>query len=249
MSNKADSLEMSFWDHLDVLRGALLRSVVVLVALFIALFFFKSFIFDTVVLGPTRPDFWLYKLLGINFSVKLINIDVTAQFFTHMKVTFIAALVLAFPYLCFEIWHFVSPALYRNEKRAVRKAFGLGGGLFYAGVACGYFIVLPLVMFFFAGYQVSPTVENTFNLASYIGIFSSMILIMGLLFEYPSVILVLSTLGIVGRKQLRSFRKYSIVIVLILAAVLTPTGDPFTMLVVALPLYLLYEFSILLCKE
>lgn len=249
MNKRAESPEMSFWDHLEVLRGALLRSVAALFVLFIALFFFKSFLFDTVVLGPTRPDFWLYKLLGISFSVKLINIDVTAQFFTHMKVTFIAALVLAFPYLCFELWRFVAPALYRNEKSALRKAFGLGGGLFYAGVACGYFIVLPLVMFFFAGYQVSPTVENTFNLGSYIGIFSSMILIMGLLFEYPSIILVLSTLGIVGKKRLRAFRKYALVIVMVLAAVLTPTGDPFTMLVVALPLYLLYEFSILLCKE
>ena len=140
------SNEMSFWDHLEELRGVLLRSVVVLLILFVALFFFKEFIFDDIVLAPTKPGFWLYKLLGVDFSLKLINIDVTAQFFIHMRVTLIAALVVCFPYLIAEIWRFVAPALYQNEKRTVRAAFSLGAGLFYLGVAVGYFIVMPLVM-------------------------------------------------------------------------------------------------------
>ena len=239
---------MSFWDHLEVLRWVLVRVAVVLVLLFVALFFFKSFIFDTVVLGPTKPDFWLFKMLGIGFSIKLINIEVTAQFFIHMRVTFICALIVCFPYLCYELWRFVAPALYVREKELIRRDFGLGAGLFYMGVAIGYFIVMPLVLFFFNGYQVSAAVENTFSLSSYISIFSSMVLIMGILFEFPSVIAVLGNFGIVSKKFLRKYRRHAAVIILILAAILTPTGDPFTMLVVAGPLYILYEFSIMICK-
>lgn len=240
---------MTFWDHLEVFRKVLIRSVSALLVLFVALFFFKSFIFDTVVLGPTRPDFWLYRLLGINFSVQLINIEVTAQFFIHMRVTFIAALIVAFPYLCSELWFFVKPALVKSEKRVVRRAFGFGSGLFYLGAATGYFIVMPLIMYFFSGYQVSEAVQNTFSLSSYIGIFASMVLVMGILFEFPSVVAVLSTFGVLHKDFLKKYRKHAVVVIFILAAVLTPTGDPFTMLVVAAPLYLLYEFSIVICKK
>lgn len=243
------SNEMSFWDHLEELRGVLLRSVVVLLILFVALFFFKEFIFDDIVLAPTKPGFWLYKLLGVDFSLKLINIDVTAQFFIHMRVTLIAALVVCFPYLIAEIWRFVAPALYQNEKRTVRAAFSLGAGLFYLGVAVGYFIVMPLVMYFFSGYHVSESVENTFALGSYISIFTAMVLMMGILFEFPSVIIILSKLGLVGKSMLKKYRRHAVVVIVILAAILTPTGDPFTLLVVALPLYLLYELSIMLCDD
>lgn len=241
--------EMTFWDHLEELRGVLIRVAVALVSLFVILFFFKEFIFDSIVLAPTKSDFWLYKLLGIKFDLKLINIEVTAQFFIHMRVTFIAAVIVCFPYLCFELWRFVAPALYKNEIKAVRGAFGLGAGLFYLGAATGYFIVMPLVMFFFSGYQVSETVENTFALGSYISIFSSMVFLMGVLYEFPSVIAVLSRLGLVTKSFLRKYRRHAFVVILVVAAILTPTGDPFTMLVVAGPLYLLYEFSIMICRQ
>lgn len=241
--------EMTFWDHLEELRGVLIRSAIVLVTLFVILFFFKSFIFDDIVLAPTHNDFWLYKLLGIDFGVKLINIDVTAQFFIHMRVTLIAAVIVCFPFLCYELWSFIAPALYKNEKKAIKGAFAFGSILFYMGAAVGYFIVMPLVMYFFSGYQVSDSVENTFALGSYISIFTSMVLLMGILFEFPSVIVVLSKLGLVGKDTLRKYRKHAVVAVLVVAAILTPTGDPFTMLVVALPLYLLYEFSIMICKD
>ena len=131
----------------------------------------------------------------------------------------------------------------------MRKAFGLGAVLFYSGLAVGYFIVLPVILFFFQGYQVSAAVQNTFSLGSYISLFSSMTLMMGILFEFPSVIAVLSHFGLVDRSFLRRYRRHAIVIILILAAVLTPTGDPFSMLVVAFPLYILFELSILLCKK
>ena len=237
---------MSFWDHLDQLRGALIRSVVYIVVLFVVGFFFKGLLFDGVVLRPTRPDFWLYRLMDIDLSINLINIDIAAQFFTHIKITFLVALVVAFPLICYEIWRFVVPALYEAEKSVLRKAFALGGGLFYLGVALGYFVVMPVLLVFFDDYSVSGTVVNTFSLHSYISIFTAMVFLMGLLFEFPSVLAVLGHFGIVNRQMLRRGWRYAIVIILILAAVLTPTGDPFTMLVVALPLLLLYELSILL---
>ena len=240
--------EMSFWDHLEELRGTLFRSVLSVVLVFVVLFFFKDFLFDEIILKPARSDFWLFKLLGVDLNLDLINIDIAAQFFTHIKVTFICAVVLCFPLICYEIWKFVAPALYSNEIRVVRKAFALGAGLFYLGIAVGYFIVMPVLLVFFNGYQVSLTVVNTFALTSYISIFLSMVFVMGLLFEFPSVLAVLSHFGIVTREFMRSYRRHAVLVILILSAILTPTGDPFTMLVVAVPLYALYEFSILICK-
>lgn len=237
---------MSFWDHLDELRGGLLRSVVYIVVLFVVGFFFKELLFDGVVLRPTRPDFWLYRLLDVDLEIDLINIDIAAQFFTHIKITFLIALVAAFPLICYEIWRFVVPALYEAEKSVLRKAFALGGGLFYLGVAVGYFVVMPVLLMFFNDYSVSETVVNTFSLRSYISIFTAMVFLMGLLFEFPSVLAVLGHFGVVNRQMLRRGWRYAIMVILILSAVLTPTGDPFTMLVVALPLLLLYELSILI---
>ena len=246
-SNK--NREMSFWEHLEELRGCVLRCLAVLFVLFAALFFFKDFIFDGIVLRPARPDFWFYRAFGLNLSLDIINIDIPAQFFTHIKVTFILAIVICFPYICYELWSFVSPGLYSNEKPVVKKAFGLGAGLFYSGLLVGYFLVMPLLLYFFNGYQVSSSIANTFSLHSYISIFLSMVFLMGVLFEYPSVVAVLSFFGVVDRVFLRRYRRHAIVAILLLAAVLTPTGDPFTLLVVSVPLYALYEFSILLCRE
>lgn len=239
---------MSFWDHLEELRGVLIRSVVIVVGVFVVLFFFKDFLFDGIILKPARPDFWLFKILGTGINLELINIDVAAQFFTHIKVTLVCAVVLCFPILCYELWKFIAPALYENEKSVVRKAFGLGAGLFYLGIAVGYFIVMPILLVFFNGYQVSGTVQNTFALTSYISIFLSMVFVMGILFEFPSVLAVLSHFGLVTKDFIKAHRKHAAVVILILAAVLTPTGDPFTMLVVAVPLYALYEFSVFICK-
>ena len=240
--------EMSFWDHLDELRGTLIRSVLIILAFFTVGFFLKETLFDGVILRPTRPDFWLYRLLGVSLSINLINIDIAAQFFTHIKVTFFCALVVGFPCICYELWKFVAPGLYEKEKKVMRKAFGLGAGLFYLGICVGYFIVMPVLLVFFNGYQVSGSVENTFALTSYISIFLAMVFVMGLLFEFPSVLAVLSHFGVITRETMKRSRRYAVVVILILSAILTPTGDPFTMLVVAVPLYFLYEFSILICK-
>lgn len=238
---------MSFWDHLEELRGTLFRSVAAVALLSVVFLFTPTQLFRAV-LWPTQPDFILYRWLGLDFGMTLINIDISAQFFVHLKVAVLCGVVLAFPYIIWQIWRFIAPALYEKEMKAVRKAFGMSSFLFYLGVAVGYFIVLPVCLMFFMNYSVSDAVANTISLNSYISMFISMVFLIGLLFEFPTVILVLSSLGIVGRSDLKKYRRYAFVCVLVLSALITPS-DPFSMFVLSIPLYGLYEFSILVCKK
>ena len=245
----AQTGEMTFWDHLEELRGSLFRMLAVFAVAVVALFFFKEFLFDNIILAPSKSDFFLYQLLGADFSMTLVNIEVAAQFLIHMKITFICALIVTFPYLIYEIWRFIMPALYEKDKKAVKGAFLFASVLFYIGVTVGYMIVFPLMLNFFSGYQVSPDVPNTFSLTSYISMFTSMVLIFGIVFEFPTIALALSAMGILQKETLKSFRRHAICAVLILAAVITPSGDPFSLMVVSVPLYMLYEFSILICRK
>jgi sec-independent protein translocase protein TatC len=238
---------MSFWDHLEVLRGTLFRSVLAVVLLSVGFLFIPEHLFRAV-LYPTTADFPLYRWLHLDFRMQLVNIEVTAQFFVHLKMAVLCGVVLAFPYLIWEIWRFIAPALYEQEKKAVRTAFGLSSGLFYLGVAVGYLLVLPVCLMFFMNYSVSETVQNTISLSSYISLFTSMVFLVGLIFEFPTVILVLSSLGLVGKDTLRKYRKHAFVVILLLAAFITPS-DPVSMFVLAVPLYGLYEFSILVCRD
>ena len=238
---------MSFWDHLEVLRGTLFRSVLAVVLLSVGFLFIPEHLFRAV-LFPTTADFPLYRWLHLDFRMQLVNIEVTAQFFVHLKMAVLCGVVLAFPYLIWEIWRFIAPALYEQEKKAVRTAFGLSSGLFYLGVAVGYLLVLPVCLMFFMNYSVSETVQNTISLSSYISLFTSMVFLVGLIFEFPTVILVLSSLGLVGKDTLRKYRKHAFVVILLLAAFITPS-DPVSMFVLAVPLYGLYEFSILVCRD
>ena len=241
--------EMSFWDHLEDLRISLFRTVAVFIIATVALFFFKDFLFDGLVLAPSKGGFYLYRLLGTGFQVDLVNIEVAAQFMIHIKVTLLVALIVTFPYLVYELWRFVAPALYENEKKAVGGAFAFASILFYTGVAVGYLVIFPLMLNFFAGYQISPDIPNTFSLTSYISLLASIVITFGIVFEFPTVVAVLSSLGILTKDTLRGIRRYAICAVVILAAVITPSGDPFSLLVVSVPLYLLYEFSILICRN
>lgn len=241
--------EMTFWDHLEDLRGSIFRMLAVYASAVVALFFFKGFLFDSLILAPSKPDFFLYKLLGADFSMTLVNIEVAAQFLIHMKITLIVGLIVTFPFLIYEVWRFIAPALYEKEKKVVRGAFAFASILFYAGVAVGYAVVFPLMLNFFSGYQVSPEISNTFSLTSYISLLTSLVLTFGIVFEFPTVVAVLSSLGVLTRQTLKSFRKHAICAVLILAAIITPSGDPFSLLVVSVPLYLLYEFGIIICRK
>lgn len=240
---------MTFWDHLEDLRKSIMHMGVALVGVAIVLFFFKDFLFDDVILAPTDKNFYLYRLLGVDFNLSLVNIEVSAQFMIHVKVTLVCALILSFPYLIYELWRFISPALYENERRGVRGAFAFAGVLFYMGLAVGYFVILPLMVNFFAGYQVSTDIPNTFSLSSYISLFTSTVLTFGIVFEFPTVVAILSALGVLTRESMKQYRRHAICAVVVLAALITPSGDPFSLMICTVPLYLLYEFSILICRK
>ena len=239
--------EMSFWDHLEELRGTLFRSIIALCVFAVLGFVFKKPLFRIILL-PASPDFFIYRFLNWDFSLEMINVEMAAQFFVHLSAAFGAALIIAFPYLVWEIWRFVAPALYDNEKKAVRGAFLMATGFFYMGVAVGYVLVLPACVQFFMNYSVSPEVTNAITIGSYMSMFTSTVLLVGVAFEFPTVIWALSRLGLLDRGQLRSGRRYAIVAVLVLAAIVTP-ADPLSMVIVAAPLYLLYEISILMCPH
>lgn len=249
--------EMSFWDHIDALRSVLIRILVVLVVAAIGLFCVMPYLFDNVILAPCRGDFVLYRLFERmtssvswlpqfstdGFHVELINIKLASQFFIHMSSSFWLALVLAFPVVLYLLWTFVAPALYPNEKRGVKTAFFIGCLMFFLGVAVGYFIVFPVTLRFLADYHVSQLVPNQISLDSYMDTFLMLIFVMGIIFELPLVAWLLGALGVLKRGFFRTYRRHAVVALLILAAIITPTGDPFTLMVVFLPIYMLYELS------
>ena len=238
---------MSFWDHLEELRGTIFRSLLALCLCAALGFIFKKPLFYLVFL-PASPDFFVYKLLGWNFTLELINVEMAAQFFVHLQAAFGAALVLAFPYIIWELWRFVAPALYQKEKKAIAGAFWMASGFFFLGVAVGYFLVLPACVQFFLNYSVSPIITNSITIGSYMSMFTSTVLLVGVAFEFPTVIWALSALGVLTREHLKKSRRYAVVAVLVLAAIVTP-ADPLSMIIVAAPLYLLYEVSILMCRK
>ena len=254
----ADQLqEMSFWDHIDALRSVLMRVVIVLVAVTIVLFCLMPDIFDSIILAPCHGDFVLYRLFERmtssvswlpqfsteGFNVELINIKLASQFFIHMSTSFWLGLVLCFPFVLYELWTFIAPALYPNEKRGVKTAFLIGCLMFYLGVAVGYMVVFPVTLRFLADYHVSQLVPNQISLDSYMDTFLMLIFVMGVIFELPLVAWLLGALGVLHRSFFKTYRRHAVVVLLALAAIITPTGDPFTLMVVFLPIYLLYEVS------
>ncbi len=251
-AKKSGKGEMSFWDHLEVLRWSFIRILAVVLVLFIAAFIVMPSIFDSFVLAPSKGDFFVYRWLGGifkgDFDIPIININVTTPFFTHMRTAFLLALVAAVPYILAEIWLFIKPALYKSEQKGVSLAMIGVSGLFYLGCAVGYLLVFPLTFRFLAGYNIGTGIQTQIALNSYISTFISIIFIMGLVFELPVLAWLLSALGLINKSILRKYRKYAIVILLVLAAIITPTGDPFTLMVVFLPIYLLYELSILIVR-
>ena len=238
---------MSFWDHLEELRGTLFRSIIALCLFAVLGFIFKKPLFYLIFL-PASPEFVIYRLLGWTFSIDIINVEMAAQFFVHLQAAFGAALIVAFPYIIWEIWRFLVPALYERERKAIGGAFIMATGFFYLGVLAGYFLVFPACVQFFMNYSVSDLVSNSITISSYMSMFTSTVLLVGLAFEFPTVIWALSRIGVLDRSQLRKGRRYAVVAVLVLAAIVTP-ADPLSMMVVAVPLYLLYELSILMCRK
>lgn len=254
---------MPFWDHVSALRNVLLRAGLIVMGLAVVFFMVMPSIFDSVILAPCRADFPLYALFervseampafpafsADGFHVELINIKLASQFFVHMSTSFWLAVVVAFPIIIYLLWDFISPALYAGERRGMRTAFLLGNAMFFIGIAVGYFLVFPLTLRFLSGYQVSAMIPNQISLDSYIDNFLSLILIMGVVFELPLVAWLLGCFGLLNRSFFRTYRRHAVVALLILAAVVTPTGDPLTLTVVFLPIYALWELSALLVPK
>lgn len=263
IDKQMEDKELTFWEHLDVLRWALVRIIVVWFILAIGFFIAMPSLFDTVILGPCHNNFIFYQLLRSmgetlhltgdfftqQFDIKLQNINLAAPFFVHLSTSFVLSLVVLAPYILWEIWLFIRPALYVNESRGVKKALLLGSVMFYIGVAVGYFVIYPMTLRFLSTYNLSPDIEILISLNSYIDNFMTLVLCMGLAFELPLVTWILSLLGIITRDTLREYRRHAFVVIVIVAAIITPTGDPFTLMAVSLPLYALYELSILMVKE
>lgn len=253
---------MTFWDHLDELRGVLFRSAIAVFILTVIVFINKKIVFDNIIFAPVNSEFVLYKwfeslavITGIDaikpapFSIELINIELSAQFFTHVSVSLTLAFILSVPFILYQLWSFVSPGLYEKEKKSVKRGFGFASLLFFIGVLVGYFFVFPLTVRFLGTYQVSDWVVNQISLKSYISMFTWLILIMGIVFEMPALAAILSRMGVISKTLLRKYRKHAFTVLIIIAAIITPSGDAFTLFIVGAPLYLLYEFSILICRD
>jgi sec-independent protein translocase protein TatC len=249
--------EMTFWEHLDELRGILIRSAAAVFILSLVAFAFKHFLFDEVLLAPKDSGFITYrilcklgKLISVNSlcmdttSLHLINISLAGQFMSHMTISMIAGFIVASPYIVWEFWKFIKPGLTANEKKNTRGAVFVISILFMTGVLFSYFIVVPLMVNFLGNYQVSEAVSNQIALTSYTSSVTTMSLLMGLIFEFPVVVLFLTRIGILTPAFLREYRKHTIVVILIIAGVITPSPDVFSQVVVALPLYALYEISL-----
>jgi sec-independent protein translocase protein TatC len=261
MKNNEEQL-FSFWDHLEALRQSLLRIVLVLLAIFVLVFSSKDFVFDSILLPPLHSDFWLYRSMCVvsewlqlpslcpsDFQIQLINIELSGQFLAHLSSSFGLALALCVPYVLFEIWRFVQPALYPKERKSFSMIFLSASFLFYLGAAVSYFLVFPLTIRFLGTYELSANIPNHISIQSYLGALYILIFSLGIMFELPVLAYLLSKAGLIHKEQLKKVRKYAFVIILIVAALITPTTDPFTMMFVAMPVYLLYELSIVMAKK
>jgi sec-independent protein translocase protein TatC len=250
--------EMSFLEHLEELRWHIIRSIVAIVVLMIIAFIFKNFIFDTVIMGPREPWFFTNRVLchlaevlntpALCINTKpfnLINIKMSGQLTTHIAISMVAGLILAFPIIVLEFWKFFKPALHPNEAKHARGTVFATSFLFFVGVIFGYYMLAPLSIHFLSSYEVSPEVVNQINVRSYIGTLSSICLATGLVFELPIVAFFLTKIGIITPSFMRKYRRHAIVVIFIVAAIITPP-DVFSQTLVAIPLLILYEVSILI---
>lgn len=243
-----DGGELTFWEHLDVLRGSIIRVLVASVAAGVVAFCFKDRLF-AILLAPADDGFVTYRLLGAEpFGIELINTGLTEQFMAHMKMSLFAGLLIASPYILYVLFRFISPALYDNERRCSVRLTVSAYVMFLLGIVVNYLVVFPLTVRFLGTYSVSAGVRNFLTISSYVDTLSMMSLLFGIVFEIPVVCWLLARLGMLRSSWMSRCRRHALVAVLILAAVITPTSDAFTMLFVSLPMWLLYEAGILVVR-
>lgn len=248
-------------DHLEELRWHIIRSLIAIVVFAIAAFVAKDFVIGTVILGPSRTDFWTYmklcelaELIGTpalcidTLAFELVSRKMSSQFMTHVSVSFFAGLIVGFPYLFWEIWRFIKPGLRPQERKASRGATFSVTVLFSLGVLFGYFLIAPISVRFFSTYQVDPSLQNLFDLSSYISTITMIVFGCGVLFQLPVIVYFLTKAGIVSSSLMKAYRKHAIIVILVLGAVFTPP-DPFSQILIALPLMMLYQMSIVIAKR
>lgn len=257
---KNEKKEMSFMDHLEDLRWLLVRSTFAVIGIACACYFIDDFIFDTIIFGPKDPNFITYRFFcevthyfGVDdtyacaqeFNFKIQNQEVSGQFSMYIWTLITAGFVIGFPYILWEVWKFIRPALYEKERKMAGSFILISSLLFFIGVLFGYYIIAPLSINFFATFNVSKEIENIFTVDSYVSMMKMSIVASGIVFELPIIIYFLAKLGLVTPDFLRKYRRYAIVIILILAAIVTPPDIP-SQIIVSIPILLLYEMSILI---
>lgn len=242
--------EMTFWDHLDALRGVLFRVVALVAVLAVAAFAAMPWIFEHVILAPCSPGFFIYRLFGElpgldsgSFSVDIVSLELASQFFVHMSAACWLAVVAGFPFIIYLLWGFVAPGLHRHERRGAVRAFVWGNVMFYLGAAMGYCVVFPIALRFLADYRLSEAIRPMISLESYMDNFFTVVLMMGAVFELPLLAWLLGKAGVLRRDFFGRYRRHAIVALLVVAALVTPTGDPFTLFIVFIPIYALWEAS------
>ncbi|GAB3924395.1 twin-arginine translocase subunit TatC [Mucilaginibacter myungsuensis] len=248
--------EMSFFDHLEALRWHLIRASIAILIFTGFAFGYYEWLFHTVIMGPARNDFWTYrtmcdigKMLHRDFcfsemNIKLQNNEMAGQFTLQINSSLLIGITLGIPYLLWEIWRFIRPALHSAERKAATGFVFYATFLFFLGIMFGYYVITPMSVHFLSTYEVSSLIENRPTIDSYLSSVATLTLATGIVFELPIIIYVLATLGVMTPKLMRSSRRYAIVIILIIAAIVTPTPDMMTMTVVSIPLFILYEVSI-----
>ncbi|HSH64637.1 MAG TPA: twin-arginine translocase subunit TatC [Bacteroidia bacterium] len=250
--------EMSFWSHIDALRGHLFRSALVVITLAVVLFCFPEFLFDKIIFGPLQDQFITYRafcklghmvnvgddLCFGHYTFKLQSLGLADQFTSQMWIAFLGGLIIGAPYVLWEVWRFIKPALKENEARASSGFIISTTLLFVTGVLFSYYIIVPLTINFLGNYQVSNMVQNNFTMDSYISTVTTLTIAAGLVFELPVLVYFLSFFGLMTPQFMRKYRKHAFVVILIVAGVITPSPDITSQLLVAFPLYFLYEASI-----
>lgn len=260
MEKNEANKNMTFWEHLEELRKVLFAIAGTVGIIAVVAFFFMRWFFDHVILAPCHDDFPVYGMLGFikgdgdffpdlgaeKFDVALMTINLGSQFMTHLSASLWLAVTIAFPIIIWQLWRYVSPGLYEKERRGARKAFLAGISLFYTGVLAGYFVIFPLALRFLSTYQLSKDIAVNLTLDSYMDSFYMILLAMGAIFEIPVLAWMLGKTGLLTKRFFRKYRRHAIVLSLVLAAVVTPTSDAFTLMIVFIPIYGLWELSSLL---
>lgn len=253
----SEEKEMSFLDHLEELRWHVVRAVAAIFIGMILVFIFSTWIFDNIIFAVGKPDFIFFKWLctiGTVFNsadtlciteipMKIQSRLLTGQFSMQLTVSFVLGLIVAFPYVFWEIWRFIKPGLYSKERNHSRGAVFFVSFLFLLGIAFGYFVLSPMIVWFLSNYSVSTMVQNEFDITSFVSTVAALVLGCGVLFQLPMVIFFLTKIGIMTPAFMRTNRKYAVIIILVVGAIITPP-DPLSQTIIAVPLYILYEVSI-----